>query len=105
MNFPFTASFRSDTLSTLEYKTDDGDGPPATKVMDFAHLPCPPPDIARYHNPHVPYSPILKQLFRTWASINGSDEACEQVGVRDPPVKAVRVDRIDGPKDGGDVIA
>lgn len=101
-NFGFTASFRSDTLSTLEYRTD---APPATKAMNYADLSCPPPEIAQYYNPQVPYSPILKQLFRTWASINGSDESCEQVGVRDPPVKAVRVDRISGSNDGGGVIA
>ena len=71
-NSPVTASFRSDELSTLKYKTD---GPPVTKVMNYKDFPCPPPDIAQQLNPEVPYPPILKQLFRTWASINGSDEA------------------------------
>ncbi|KAL8669397.1 MAG: hypothetical protein Q9168_006009 [Polycauliona sp. 1 TL-2023] len=101
-NFAFTASFRSDTLSTIEYKTDSL---PVTKVMNYEDLPCPPPDMAPQLDPEVPYFPILKQLFRTWASINGSDESCEQIGVRDPPVRAVLVDRISGPKDGGDSIA
>lgn len=98
---PLTASFQSDTLSTLEYRTD---APTVTKAMNYADLTCPPSEIAQHLNPAVPYSPILKQLFRTWASINGSDQACEQVGVRDPPIRAVRVDRITGPTDGGDVI-
>lgn len=73
--------------------------------MNFADLPCPPPDIAQYLNPEVPYSPILKQLFRTYMNLNNSQETCKQAAVRDPPVKAVRVDYISGPKDGGDTIA
>ncbi|KAL8656990.1 MAG: hypothetical protein Q9226_002361 [Calogaya cf. arnoldii] len=99
-NAQLTASFNSDTLSTLEYKTD---APPATKVMNYADLPCPPPDIAQHYDPRFPYSPMLKQLFRTYMSLNGSME-CEQAAVRDPPARAVRVDKISGPKDGGDTI-
>lgn len=72
--------------------------------MNYADLPCPPPDLAQYLNPGVPYSPLLKQLFRTYAPINGSDVVCEQPFVIDPPVRAVRVDRITRPKDGGDSI-
>ncbi len=55
-------------------------------------------DIAQQLNPEVPHSPILKQLFRLWASINGSDEACGQVGIRYPPLRAVRIDRISRPR-------
>ncbi|KAL8880084.1 MAG: hypothetical protein Q9198_002436 [Flavoplaca austrocitrina] len=91
-NPPFTASFRSETLSTLEYKTD---APPATKMMNYAELPCPPPDIAQYLKPEVPYSPLLRQLFRSYASLNNDAPAlCEQVAVIDPPVRAVRVDQL-----------
>ncbi|KAL8717751.1 MAG: hypothetical protein Q9225_005037 [Loekoesia sp. 1 TL-2023] len=102
---PITASFRSDTLSTIEYKTD---APPATKVMNFADLPCPPSDIAQYLNSEVPYSPILKQLFDSF-SFNRTrpvyDNSCEKAGMRDPFFRAVRVDHITGPNDGGDLIA
>ncbi len=98
---PLTASFRSDTLSTLEYKTD---APPATKVMNYADLPCPPPAIAQYLNPEVSYSPILNQLFRTYDQPPNTT-TCQMAGVIDPPVHAVRVDQIAGPKDGGDTIA
>ncbi|KAL8640620.1 MAG: hypothetical protein Q9226_008725 [Calogaya cf. arnoldii] len=103
-NAPFTASFNSDTLSTLEYKTD---APPETKVMNYADLPCPPPDIAQHYKPEFPYSPLLKQLFRTYVYLNASSPSmvCEQAAVRDPPLRAVRVDQITGPKDGGDTIA
>ncbi|KAL8993439.1 MAG: hypothetical protein Q9169_006343 [Polycauliona sp. 2 TL-2023] len=102
-NPPFTASFRSDTLSTLEYRTD---GPPATKVMDFADLPCPPSHIADFLNPEVPYSPILKQLFRTYSRVNTSDsDVCDQAAVIDPPIKAVRVGEISGREEGGNAIA
>lgn len=102
INSPLTASFRSDTLSTLEYQTD---APIATKVMNYTDLPCPPPSIAQYLNPEVPYSPVLKQLFHTNMYFNDSRATCEQAAVIDPPVRAVRVDRISGPKDGGDTIA
>ncbi|KAL9032749.1 MAG: hypothetical protein Q9180_006326 [Flavoplaca navasiana] len=98
---PLTASFRSDTLSTLEYKTN---APPATKVMNYADLPCPPPAIAQHLNPELPYSPILKQLFRTYDKPANST-TCQMAAVIDPPVHAVRVDQISGPKDGGDTIA
>ncbi|KAI4271469.1 MAG: hypothetical protein L6R38_006867 [Xanthoria sp. 2 TBL-2021] len=37
--------------------------------------------------------------------ISISDEVCEQAAVIDPPIRAVRVDRIAGPKDGVDIIA
>ena len=73
--------------------------------MNYADLPCPPPDVAQYLNPEVPYSPLLTQLFRTWATVNGSGALCEQPAIIDPPVRAVRVPRISGPKDGDDVIA
>ncbi|KAL9596521.1 MAG: hypothetical protein Q9219_005742 [cf. Caloplaca sp. 3 TL-2023] len=102
--FPVTASFRSDTLSTIEFRTD---APPATKVMNFADLPCPPSDMAEFYNPKVPYSPLLKQLFNSYMHLNDSNpgQTCDQAPVRDPFVRAVRVDHVSGPKDGGDTIS
>lgn len=72
--------------------------------MNYADLPCPPPEIAQHYNQELPYSPLLKQLFHTYMYLNGSIE-CEQAAVRDPPARARRVDRITGPKDGGDTVA
>lgn len=86
----------------MEYQTD---ALPATKVMNYTDLPCPPPELGQYLNPQVPYSPILKQLFHAYVNFNSSDEVCEQAAVIDPPIRAVRVDRIAGPKDGVDIIA
>lgn len=74
--------------------------------MNYADLPCPPPDIAQHYNLQFPFSPLLKQLFRTYMYINDSTPiTCDQAAVRDPPLRAVRVDQITGPKDGGDTIA
>jgi len=100
---PVTMSYQSNMMSTLEYRSD---GPPATKAMDFADLPCPPSEVAKVYNPEAPYFPILVSTFGArWnpaALPNGSifDPICEIAAIRDPPIHAHRVGKISGAKDG-----
>lgn len=102
---PLTFAYLSEWLSTIEYKTE---GPPATKAMNFADLPCGPSNVAQQLEPGVPYSPILAvealvSAF-TVSRANGSVQYCDIAAVRDPPVRAVRVGKISGPKDGDGAI-
>ncbi|KAL8670072.1 MAG: hypothetical protein Q9168_005367 [Polycauliona sp. 1 TL-2023] len=102
-----TTSFRPDYLSTLQYVPGES---PATKVLDFADLPCPPSDIAQVFDPKIPYSPILSPiLLFDYRTLEGDHEdtraLCQAAAVRDPPVRARRVDHISGPNDGGDSVA
>lgn len=103
---PVTISYLPTMMSTLEFRSD---GPPATKVMDFADLPCPPSDVAQVYKSGAPYFPILASTFGAeWRPIfvttpGGSlpYPLCDIAAVRDPPVHAHRVGKISGPKDGG----
>ncbi|KAL8694406.1 MAG: hypothetical protein Q9224_003577 [Gallowayella concinna] len=95
-------------ISSLEYRSN---APPATKVVDFADLPCPPSAVAKAYDPGVPYFPIIVPLlgvkFNLAIDRDGnwhSDFECAAAAVRDPPVRAIRVGKITGPKDGGDGI-
>ncbi|KAL8681772.1 MAG: hypothetical protein Q9186_002161 [Xanthomendoza sp. 1 TL-2023] len=80
-------------------------------VVDFADLPCPPSAVAKAYDPGAPYFPIIVPLLgvRYKLSMNPdgkmiSDYDCGTAAVRDPPVRAIRVGKITGPKDGGDGI-
>ena len=95
---------RADHLSTIEYRTD---GPPATKTLDFSDLPCPPSDVAKSYDPRFPYFPILYGApFDSSITYDHGRSAirCKAAGIRDPPVRAVRVDSITGPKATDDTI-
>ena len=102
---PVTMSYLPNMMSTLELRSD---GPPATKVMDFADLPCPPSDVAEAYKPGAPYFPILVSTFGArWSPAfpgpNSLMEApvCDIAAIRDPPVRAHRVGKISGRKGGG----
>lgn len=94
---PVTMSYHSSMISTLEYRSD---GPPTTKTMDFADLPCPPSEVAKMYNSGVPYFPVLVSTFDTrWNRINNTDGSivapiCDIAAIRDPPVHAYRVEKI-----------
>lgn len=92
-------SYHSSQLSTVEFMHGAS---PATKVLDFADLPCPPSDAAQEFDSGAPYYPVLAPL-----SIDrgGLYSGCEIAAIRDPPVHAVRVSQISGPKDDDDGIA
>lgn len=107
---PVTMSYQSSMLSTLEYRSD---GPPATKAMDFADLPCPPSEVAEVYNPEVPYFPILVPTFGAkWNLFVSPDNQtnlaegplCETAAIMDPPVYAHRVRKISGAEDGSGTI-
>ena len=102
---PVTMSYKPNMLSTLEFRSDM---PPATKVMDFEDLPCPPSDIAKVYNSGAHYFPILSSTFGAkWSVPPGADgwvesvPACENAAIRDPPVYARHVGMISGREDGG----
>ncbi|KAL8725197.1 MAG: hypothetical protein Q9166_007505 [cf. Caloplaca sp. 2 TL-2023] len=105
---PVTMSYQSEKLSSLEYRSD---GPPATKAINFADLPCPPSDVADVYNSGAPYFPILVSTFGARFSpysVGNSPvlapDGCEVAAIRDPPVRAIRVGEISGPKDDSDTI-
>ena len=103
---PVTMSYLPKMMSTLEFRSD---GPPATKAMDFADLPCPPSDVAKVYNQKAPYFPVLVSTFgaiwREFTPISDGlfldNPPIEIAAIRDPPVHAHRVGKISGPKDGG----
>ncbi|CAL8585158.1 hypothetical protein XPA_010738 [Xanthoria parietina] len=104
---PQTVSYRPWELSTLEYRPG---APPATKIVDFADLPCPPTDVAEVFDPRAPYFPILiLPISGDYGIIDEgryvSKGSCEVAAVRDPPLRAFRVGQISGPNDDGDTIA
>ena len=105
---PVTMSYPSGVLSSLQFQYN---APPATKAIDFADLPCPPSEVAKVYDPGAPYFPILKTEFGVrYNPYTTADDplvratTCEIAAVRDPPVRAVRVDRITGANDGGGII-
>lgn len=98
-------SYRNDTLSTLKYQSN---APPATRTFNFADLPCPPSGVAESYDPRAPYSPVLVSpfgvRFNVFADKTGPFQEIDDCGVAvvvDPPVRAVRVERITGPEDEG----
>lgn len=102
-------SYKSEMMSTLEYRSN---APLATKTLDFADLPCPPSNVAEVYNSGAPYFPILVSTFgaRWNPHVSGdggpvlSGPICDIAAIRDPPVRAHRVDKISGPKDDSDTI-
>ena len=97
-----TISLKSDQIRTLEYRTD---GPPATKAMDFEDLPCPPSGVAHLYQQGDPYFPILAPWYAVgydhyYLNHIFSHDDCVVAAIRDPPVRAIRVDQITGPKGG-----
>ncbi|KAI4235232.1 MAG: hypothetical protein LQ349_003307 [Xanthoria aureola] len=105
---PVTMSYPSGVLSSLQFQYN---APPATKAIDFADLSCPPSEVAKVYDPGAPYFPILKAEFGVrYNPYTTADDplvratTCEIAAVRDPPVRAVRVDRISGANDGGGII-
>lgn len=104
-DIPLTLSYSSRELSTLELRSD---GPPATKVLDYADLPCPPSEVADAYDSSIPYFPILiTGLAHQRVEGYGSQLAkssCLVSAVRDPPVHAFHVEEISEAKDGGDSI-
>lgn len=100
---PKTISLKSDQIRTLEYRTD---GPPATKAMNFGDLPCPPSDVAHMYKQSDPYFPILAPWYAVanqqfFLNQQISNDNCVVAAIRDPPVRAIRVDHVTGPKGGG----
>ncbi|KAL8723541.1 MAG: hypothetical protein Q9225_000176 [Loekoesia sp. 1 TL-2023] len=102
---PVTMSYRTDALSTLNYQSNS---PPATKTFNFADLPCPPSGVAEAYDSGAPYSPVLVSpfgvRFNVFAADTGPLQEIDDCGVAvvvDPPVRAVRVGKITGPKDEG----
>ncbi len=98
---PMTASYPPRYLSTLQYRPN---APPATRVFDFADLPCPPSDAAQAFDLGTPYSSILVPEAIAIFRDRGQGVTCEIAATRDPPVKGVRVREISGPNDDGDAI-
>lgn len=97
-----TIKYESTALSTLEYQSG---APPATKVMNFADLPCPPTGVTELVNPGAPYNPILIPKIQALDMFVPRGEVkCEAAAVKDPPVRAIRVGEISGLHDGGDSI-
>lgn len=105
---PVTMSYPSGVLSSLQYQDN---APPATKAINFADLPCPPSEVAKAYDPGAPYFPVLKTEFGVrYNPYTTPDDprvrmtTCDIAAVRDPPVRAVRVDTISGPNDGSGII-
>lgn len=99
---PETISLKSDLIRTLEYRTE---GPPATKAMNFADLPCPPSAVADMYKQGDPYFPVLAPWYaaavdRYFRGQKTSHYDCVVAAIRDPPVRAIRVDHATGPEDG-----
>lgn len=90
-----TIKYESTAISTLQYQSG---APPMTKVMNFADLPCPPTGVADQVNSGAPYNPIL--VPKIYPLVEGAME-CHAVAIKDPPVRAIRVNKISGPDDGG----
>ncbi|KAL8961124.1 MAG: hypothetical protein Q9183_005355 [Haloplaca sp. 2 TL-2023] len=83
----FTFGYAQQDFSTLQYRPD---APPATKVMDFADLPCPPTEIAEAFDETVPYSPILLgDVLEVNYDFGEGVLGCQNAAVLDPPVFAV----------------
>ncbi|KAL9627051.1 MAG: hypothetical protein Q9204_006843 [Flavoplaca sp. TL-2023a] len=103
---PITLSYQSSALSSIQYCSD---GPPMTKSIDFADLPCPPSDVATAYDPRVPYLPVLKSEIGIKFNLHISqddqkmigDETCKVAAVRDPPVHAIRLDALSQLASGG----
>lgn len=105
---PVTMSYPSGALSSLQYQYN---APPATKAINFVDLPCPPSEVAKAYDPGAPYFPVLKTEFGVrYNPYTTADDprvrmtTCEIAAVRDPPVRAVRVDAITGANDGSGII-
>lgn len=96
---PVTARIPSAELSSLEYRSG---APPATKAVDFADLLCPPTGVAHMYDPGKQYLPIIEPY--SWWNITWKGGSCLSAAVIGPPGKAVRVDKITGPKDDGGTI-
>ena len=99
---PETISLKSDQVRTLEYRTE---GPPATKAMNFGDLPCPPSAVADMYKHGDPYFPIIAPWYgiaseQYFLGQKISHDDCVVAAIRDPPVRAIRVDHITGPEDG-----
>lgn len=107
---PVTLSYPSSALSSIQYRSD---GPPVTKSIDFADLPCPPSDVAEAYDPRAPYFPVLKSEVGIKFNMHVSqedqkifgDQICKVAAVRDPPVHAIYVGRFTGYDDGGSQIS
>ncbi len=99
---PLTYTYHSSELSTLEFRSN---APPATKVFEFADLPCPPTRIAEAHDAGAPYFPILAPIFPPEVSalaMRIDDRTCMAAAIRDPPVYGVFVKEITKAKEVDD---
>lgn len=92
---PTTETYALNQLSSLEYRPN---APPATKVMNFADLPCPPSDVAEVYDSSVPYSPILAP---SPLDVTMGIKNCTTVAVTDPPGAGVAVTEISKREDDG----
>lgn len=106
-----TLSYPANALSTLQYQSN---GPPATKAINYADLPCPPTDVAKVYNPKTPYYPVLKSEFGVKFNLHAyideqyrtvGDEPCKITAVRDPPVYSEWVGPVTGATDESGIIA
>ena len=73
--------------------------------MNFGYLPCPPSGVAHMNKQGKPYFPILAPWYAvlnelTFLNQTISHDECVVAALRDPPVRAIRVDRVTGRKDG-----